>query len=248
MPRRQYNARTKAPSKYFKKRSHRGYRIMRTIQARAGNPDHKFQRSLSLDNVQGGSLSASATATFQNNPGYLYYVTTAATGIWYGTWGFNFRLSDLPDSGEFQNLFDRYKITGVKIKVMPLVLAVDNGTGNRGLSCILHDVIDHDDSSAPAASATGLKNLQEYESYKCTDMAVGKQHKRYIVPRNAVGVYAGAFTSYGNVRNMWIDAASPDVQYYGWKGMLEILNDTGIVLHVSLKVTLKYYLVCKDLH
>lgn len=39
-------------------------------------------------------------------------------------------------------------------------------------------------------------------------------------PRTAMAAYSGAFTSYANMSDQWIDLNSTSVQYYGFKLLL----------------------------
>jgi len=46
---------------------------------------------------------------------------------------------------------------------------------------------------------------------------VGTFFQRTLQPRVANALYSGAFTSFGQVKNQWVDMASQTVQHYGLK-------------------------------
>lgn len=222
------------------------YALYPSVGFRYRNPTHYFKRSLELSNVQKGNISNTVSITLSNNPGYMKIALAAAAGLSQASFAFAFQFSDLPTVTDFSDLFDRYIIKGVKIKIMPM--GVGQQTYNSSPPAVtLHDVVDYDDATQPAA-ATAVSVLNQYESYKCRNLTVGgKPIVRYIRPRIATGAYGGAvFTNYANSRAQWIDMASTSVEHYGWKGCIEASNDTAQAVDVYIKVMLTYYFACKD--
>jgi len=113
-----------------------------------------------------------------------------------------FQLNNAVQSGGYLNIFDRYRIIQVNVKMMP--------TGGTGAP--LYTVIDYDD----ATPLGGLANYLGYATLKITPVNVVDE--RTLVPRIAAAAYNGAFAGYANLpQTTWIDAASPGVQYYGLK-------------------------------
>ena len=136
-------------------------------------------------------------------------VVTSSVGAYY------FKLSDLPQYTEFTALFDRYRITGVKLHVIPRLSQQTVAGGTTAATAyspaIIH-VIDYDDATAP----TDKDTLNQYDNAKW--QYEFKPFKVWLKPRAAQAQYGGAFSSYGNSNpKQWMDVASPDIQYYGWK-------------------------------
>lgn len=141
----------------------------------------------------------------------------------------SFTLSSLPNSTEFTSLFDQYRIVQVTCRFIPLAGA---GTGSNPLIT----AIDYDDSTPPVA----VTDLLQYDSYVMTQP--GFVLERTLTPHVAVAAYSGAFTSFANAPNaMWIDVASPNVQYYGLK--YAIAAAAGATANWSLLI--EYVIQCK---
>jgi hypothetical protein len=117
---------------------------------------------------------------------------------------YNFSLATLPNSTEYTTLFDQYRIAQITLTFQPSTLVATSSP--------LYSVIDYDDSNAP----TSLNDLLQYDTLKTT--MTGAYHIRTLNPRFTLGAYSGTLTSYANAPNdMWVDVASPGVQYYGVK-------------------------------
>jgi hypothetical protein len=114
----------------------------------------------------------------------------------------SFSLSSLGNASSFAAIFDTYRIVGVRVQFIP-------ETGIISLPSV-YTVIDYDDSSATALSA-----LVEYDTLKVAPP--GAFFERSLVPRIAVAAYSGAFTSFAQMSNQWIDCGSTGVVFYGLK-------------------------------
>jgi len=193
----------------------------------------------------GGTLSIST-----NN----LVVTTSGTpaAVQYGNFSFYACLSDMPSYSEFSALYDRYKIVGFKIRIVPYNTssatgaAFASGVGQYGM--LIHWVNDYDDNALPTASDAGIDSLRQYPSYRWTNLvqASGRGVSRYVKPRIAKAVYGGgAFTSYANDKFGWIDMVSTTVPGYGVKGIIETVS-SGVVQNILLKVEVIYYVVLRD--
>jgi len=137
-------------------------------------------------------------------------VLTSSTG------SYSFKLSDLPQYTEYTAMFDRYRITGVKLHVFPRIsqqTPAGNTTAATAYSPVIAHTIDYDDATAP----TDINTINQYDTVKF--QYEFKPFKVWIKPRAAQAQYgAGVFTSYGNSSpKQWMDVASPDIAYYGWK-------------------------------
>jgi len=119
---------------------------------------------------------------------------------------FNFTLGSLGNAASLENIFDQYRIVGVKASFFP-----QTPNGSTSPLTQIYTAIDYDD-----ISATSISSLLQYDTLKVAPSNVLFQ--RNLKPRFAVAAYSGSFSSYANMNpNTWIDCASPNVQYYGLK-------------------------------
>lgn len=143
-----------------------------------------------------------------------------------------FTLNDLPQVASFTALFDQYRIDKVQVDFIPTaqiclvpqaevtaVAALDAPIVAGGASGgVYGTVIDYDDSAALA----NLSAYMQYSNFKMGQVGSLKIHRRTFKPHVATAAYAGAFTSYANMVNQWIDCASTTVQHYGLKFYADI--------------------------
>ncbi len=115
---------------------------------------------------------------------------------------YNFALNSVPDSSDFGNLFDQYRIWQISVEFIP---TSQSGGGP------LYTAIDYDDSATPPS----INELLEHSTLMKT--APGNGIVRTWQPRAAVGAYSGAFTSYAQMTSPWIDNTSNAVLHYGIK-------------------------------
>jgi len=119
-------------------------------------------------------------------------------------------LSSLPNSSEFTNLFDQYRIDYVEVTFRPQYNMSTISSQSSQVNPVLYTVIDYDDATNVAA----VTDLQQYSN--CKECRFDETCVRRFQPRIAQAVYSGAFTSFGNTRG-WVDCASAGVQWYGIK-------------------------------
>lgn len=168
-------------------------------------------------------------------------VNLVTTGTWTytGTYGaLSFKLSDLPNYTEFTNLYDEYRIKAVKLHFVPTSnsnVAQDTSgtTGGQTSVPALYTWIDTDDNTAP----TQLTQGQQFQTFKAHGM-LDRMRVRSLVPEVSTALYSGSFTSYGQVKNQWIDNNSPSVVHYGLK--YAIMN--GTASYGALDIVATYYL------
>lgn len=154
---------------------------------------------------------------------------------------FTFKLSDLPNNSEFTSLFDKYRISGIRAQFIPRtnVLALNNLSSSLTAQPVLLTVIDYDDGTAGDYNA-----LAQYENCKSHDQF--KPFSLYFKPMIAVAAYQGAFTGYGSSRKMWLDAASPDIEYYALKwATLPYSSGNNATLDPIWDVIFTYYVQFK---
>lgn len=129
-----------------------------------------------------------------------------------------FTIGQFPSAASLLAVFDQYRILGVEVTLYPqLTMGINTATG-ASPSGMLYTVVDYDD-------ANSLPNIGAALQYgNCITTGITVQQRRCFSPRVALGAYSGTFTSFANVSGIWLDAASPQVQYYG----LKIIADPGV--------------------
>jgi len=120
----------------------------------------------------------------------------------------NFNASQFGQFPDLAAVFDQYRILAVECIFRPTVNSVTQSTATPGELTV---VIDQDDANA----ATSLTQLQEYGT-QITKPGY-KKIRRCFKPHIAMAAYSGAFSSFANVRDQWLDVASPGIQHYGLK-------------------------------
>lgn len=161
-------------------------------------------------------------------------INITATAL-YGV--FTFKLSDLPSGSEFTNLFQAYKINGVRLDFVPTANSADVGSATMHLP-IMHYVYDFDDT-APPTSYTEVFQYDTVKSRRCD-----KPWSLFIKPKVLTEAFQqGVTQAYGYSRNMWLSTAYPSVEHYGVKYYLE---SPVIQSNTLIKVYATYYLSMKS--
>lgn len=147
---------------------------------------------------------------------------------------YDFSLNDVPNSAEFTDLFDMYKINCVKITFIPQqTQSVSIGAvNNPDASARFYSAIDYNDSAAPSA----ITDIQEYQTCKVTPIL--RQHKRIIYkPKIALS----------NIVTMtpWLATSTPSVNYHGLKYAIEAMSSSTTTT-MTYSVECKYYMSFKN--
>jgi len=174
--------------------------------------------------------------------------------IQWGAMTCNFKLEDCVNYTEFTNLYDQYKIVGVKLKLIPyqtsaLTAAAPHAQAGQP-AFLIHSAIDYDDDTQVTLSNTGADALRQYPSYKCHNIYAlnGKPWSRYVRPRVATEVYRTALlTGYQSTKMGWLDTTFADVSSYGLKLLFEVLSG-GSAAQLMFKAQVTYYLKFKSPH
>jgi len=109
---------------------------------------------------------------------------------------------------DYSPVFDQYRIIAVEAIFRPTANSITQSTQSAGEFTV---VIDQDDAVVP----TNLTQLQEY-GVQITKPGY-KKIRRCFKPHVAMAAYSGAFTSFANQKDMWLDVGSPGIQHYGLK-------------------------------
>lgn len=193
------------------------YSLSSRIAGILGNKVYKFKRTWQASNIN-------SAVTFGNS-------------------AFAFKLSDLPNSTEFTTLFDSYRITGVKMTLIPqftqsdLVDAVPGGTNKSTPN--VYTVLDYDDNTA-------LSNAVDYFQYDTFRLHRGARVvKRFCRPKlQASANVGGAGTlALQESNKRWVDCNQASVLYFGIKVGLD---STTVATDVQYRVYFTYYLDFKS--
>lgn len=149
----------------------------------------------------------------------------------------SFKLSDLPNYTEFTALYDEYRFKAAKVHFVPTLpvnMPVEASGTTSGTATVpaLYTWIDNDDNTAPTAITQG----QQFSSFKAHGL-LNQMRVRSVVPECSTALYSGTFTSYGQVKNQWIDNNSPSVIHFGLK--FGIINASN---YGAFDVVITYYL------
>lgn len=153
-------------------------------------------------------------------------VTTYDAGV--------FRLTSLPDVGDFTSLYDQYRILSVKYVLMPRGNVSDLGTAGAQISR-LFTVIDYDDSSPPSS----IDQLCQYQNLKVTNATA--KHVRIIKPMYNREVSTGLGTTANEPSRGWLDCTNNNVAHRGVKLALQgpvtgtITYDAMITYNLAFK-------------
>jgi len=135
----------------------------------------------------------------------LGLVSTSSTLSSFGAIAFS--LSESALSSSLLAVFDAFRIVQVTLRFVPQFKIT---TG--GIYPPLLTVLDYDDNTVLSTTA----QAQAYDTVVETPFS--NYVERTLQPRLAVAAYGGStFSSYSQVKNAWVDAASPATPYYGVK-------------------------------
>lgn len=247
----------KPKRKPYRKTYGRRYKKYRMTKPMSNNV-HRFKRHTYLTNglittVVGGTNGESIA----NGVDGLHLMTGAAgtSNFTYYSFGCAFKLDQLPNYAEFQSLYERYKINGVAIKLIPFstqsIIGI-NAAPTQSQAVLIHSVIDTDDGIPIVASGTGVQSLRERVSYKVANALGYKNqvpYKRYCKPAIAVVAFSTVGTDYATEKNKWILTASADVEHYGHKFIIEVFSPNSSASYdIWFKTEVTYYMTLKDVH
>lgn len=159
-----------------------------------------------------------------------------------------FSLDLLPNYTEFENLYDQFKITGVRM-TFTYSNNVSNLSSNTGSTVaganvalpFLYWCYDIDDNSLPS----NLNEMRQYES--CKSRRLDRPVKVWVKPRYLTMAYASAISTAYTVGDpkRWIDIANHETPHYGVKFCLDpifTVSDNAIGM---LRCEMKFYLLCR---
>jgi hypothetical protein len=127
----------------------------------------------------------------------------------------NFTLANsVSDYANYAAVFDQYRIVAAEVTLTPRITMANQVSPYP--AGYMYTVLDYDDATA----LTSTQAAQNYSS--CIVTPVTEAVRRCVKPRIAMAAYSGAFTSFANVADQWIDAASTGVIHYGIKCIMDV--------------------------
>jgi len=127
----------------------------------------------------------------------------------------NFTLANsVNDSASYTTIFDQYRIVAAEVTLTPRITEANQVSPYP--AGYIYTVLDYDDATPLVSTAAA----QNYSS--CIATPVTEAVRRCVKPRIAVAAYSGAFTSFANLADQWIDAASTGVIHYGIKCIMDV--------------------------
>lgn len=170
--------------------------------------------------------------------GWALSSTTADANNLYQFGGaFQAQLDQCQAYTDFVSLFDRYKISGVKVKFIPLTT---QATVSSAVPMIAY-AIDLDDASVPSSYA---EINQKYNVHK---KRLDKPCSIFIKPRIAQAIYSGLTSGYAiGQKNTYIDCNDSGVPFYGLKYWIRDVSLGGTTTNTVVRIETTYYLSLKD--
>lgn len=169
-----------------------------------------------------------------------YFVDTVQNTENYDGWAFC--LSDVPDYTEFTELFEYYRITGVRIRY---TFNGTNATLPIGNSYAFMPTImyaaDTNDSTPETRNDLMQHNGVSFKT-------LNRPGNVFVKPRTQVMMYEGvAGTGYAEGSMKWINTSDPNVPHYGWKYSINGDLEGGMGAQNIGKVTfmVTYYIELK---
>lgn len=160
----------------------------------------------------------------------------------------SFRLADVLQDNEFIALFDKYKITGIKLTFIPLsydAAYVSTGGNSSTIPTITY-AVDNDDALIPGTAASLLVKQD------CRVRRLDKPVSIYIhKPKVNLAVQgaAGAIELANTTPARWFNCSYNDIEHYGLKFYIRdmALPSPGTQnINSLIRVQAKYYIALKD--
>lgn len=226
----------------------RGMRPIRKVMRNRLTNYYRFKRFGENTMIACGSTAAGTV--FLDGP--AGFAIGPPSGDYNGTYQFGgamqFQLDQTLEWKDFSNLFDKYRIKGVKVTIIPLGQPSTNAApaviANTNYPTIAI-AVDNDDASLPSTwESVAVKQ-------DCKIKRLSKPVSVYIRnPKLASAVYNGLTTAY-SPQTGWVDTVDSDVPHYGLKFFmrecpLPIATNPGNGANVLFRIVTKYYLEMKD--
>lgn len=223
-------------------RGRKRYNAMKSRLYRGSFGGHPIQyQTRTLINHRTHYFKRTALKILDVNPSTIGRISYWANSGWTnGTSDDAFLLSYLTNVSEITNLFDMYKINGIKMKFIFDRNSAQSSVATESLPT-LYFYNDYDDGVVPI----NLGEACQYETLRIKRL--DKPATFFFKPKIQSMIYNTAITTaYATPKiNPWLDCGNPNVPHYGCKWIL----DTNTAFNASigaLTVIMTYYIACKD--
>lgn len=210
---------------------------------------HRFKRLTREVRIAHYSGAAANQFTHEDPANILNFPATSPAALWFAesmpnTFQNQFacvhRLDQLETPTDFINLFDSYKITGVKATFM-FQQSDANMTGLAVLPTILYST-DYDDDVPPTYSL-----MRSKQNTKQRVLQAGKPFSIFYRPKLSGTITAGYASVPGGIVGAkgWVDTGVSNADHYGLKFAINnMYSSTTNNSQIEIKFT--YYLAMKD--
>lgn len=228
------------------KKARRGRRGQRWYVGKRGALVHMFKRQAPAFEITNTATQGIVATSDTNQIGLQTPVFESALTGGGGPYRFGavsyFKLSNVLQVSDLTALYDRYKITGIKLKIIPLSnMANVNGSGVLP-TMVYHT--DYDDALTPTDDASVRVKAGAKE------VRLDRSRTIYIKPKIADAILgASAGTAYSVPKAApYINMSYPDVPHYGLKMYFRDVNlsSSSSGINTCFRVETTYYVSCKD--
>lgn len=164
-----------------------------------------------------------------------------------------FQLDDVISPADFTNLYDRYKITGAKITVTPLVntsyvALTSNGNTQTGALPVMYYATDYDDSALPGSSLDLLTKMDCKQKRLDKPFSIFVKNPKVVIPvsHGITGTTSTAMTASPGYANTTVT----DVNFRGLKFYVRDFSipatSSSAPQNALVRITVKYYMTFKD--
>lgn len=215
----------------YVKRIGRPYRMRRKALTRQGKV-YSFRRTVALTPC----AIVAGVPTYQT--GGVPVSNLVNAGI-YNFGHFRFKLNDLPGSTDFTNLYERYKITGVKLKFIPVV-ATESSVGNGN-------------PISPIALAINRGAITVASDDRTFDQLLENQDVRIMSTMKPFNVYipypkfyapADGVTA-AQEKGGWLNCKHPEIDHTGFNFAFQNTTTNGDT-QTQWRVFATYYVKCAN--
>jgi len=220
---------------------------MKRKAAKRINNIYRFKRLTNTVRIQHLSGDAAAIFRIEDFSGILRPTTSSGVSwtpeslpnTYTNTFGCVHNLSDVAIPGDFTNLFDRYKITGIKATFLYQI--TDAAAGGAPVMPTILYATDYTDSDPPSYSLMRTKqNTKQRILTANRPFSIFYRPKKTVLTTSNFLSIPGTYTNAG-----WCASSAPDIDHYGLKFSLNNLYGTAST-NSQLEIKFVYYLAMKD--
>lgn len=249
--RRMLGKRKRAPAVRARRRLRRRITRRRAVPRSPRSRTYLFKRYATALTYGTSNLSAGLSISNPSTNVWQASLAAASASSYYYASANAFCIQDIPNYSEFANLYDRYKLNMIVVKLLPFAndLATANSSGGSGgVGLLIHSALDYDDYTAPTANDAGVDTLRQYQSYRVINMAQRRVFKRVIRPKTLLAATNPTSTTLGNrvVKPGYFDMAVTNIPHMGYKCVFEWWSSSPATLLYNWKWEYTFYFSLRD--